>query len=149
MIYGQPVTFGGASGEINITDNGTFDVKKYATANVDVAPVLLWTNASPSSQFSAQTVSFNANNYDALLLEARFSISDVRFAVRYVPFGLQERMMATQTTDPSYGTNGQYNRGVYNVSKTGIRFTEGASGTNPTNAAFIPTRIWGVKFTLE
>ena len=40
--------------EIAITENGNFDVRPYAIANVDVAPVLLWTNASPTSSFAAQ-----------------------------------------------------------------------------------------------
>lgn len=143
MIYGQPVTFGGASGEIIITDNGVFDVKKYATANVNVKPVLLWQNASPSSAFGAQTVSVNGSGYDGYLIEVRFSTSDATTGVALIPVETSKMTVAAVYS----GVAPAATRGISSTSLSGVVFGYGAYGSTDNNKA-IPTRIWGVKFTL-
>jgi hypothetical protein len=143
MIYGQPVTFGGASGEISITENGTHDVKKYAIANVNVAPVLLWTNASPTSAFAAQSVLVNAEDYDGFLIEVQFitTRSDVK-VVYLVPVGGSFYMSA-------FNSNTFALRPLTATSAESLSFGGATLGTATTNNSYvIPTRIWGVKFTL-
>lgn len=113
---------------------------------VDPAPVLLWTNASPTSQFSGQGVSV-AGGYIGYLIECRYdNMTDIRTIV-YVPNGVKTRI-----TVPS-ATSDYYDRGA-------ARFATGANGkvtftggritgyTSDNNYFAIPTRIWGVKFTL-
>lgn len=145
MIYGQPITFGGASGEIDITDNGTFDVKKYATANVNVqsAPVLLWTNASPTSAFAAQTVNVNGSEYIYYLIEVRFSTSDATTGVALIPVETSAMTVASVYS----GVAPAATRGILSTTSSSITFGNGAYGSTANNYA-IPTRIWGVKFTL-
>lgn len=152
MIYGQPVTFGGASGEIDITDNGTFDVKKYATANVNVEPVLLWTNASPTSAFAAQTVSV-PSGYDAYFVEIKWStgahisgatgINTINFA----NVGEQKPTISPLILSPSTFVSYREFTANSNSITFGAGYSVGSSTTY--NEKAIPLRIWGVKFTVS
>lgn len=141
MIYGQPVTFGGASGEIAINDNGTFDVKKYATANVNVLPVMRWENASPTSAFAAQAVSV-PSGYPAYLVEFKKGATDNYFVIQFVPAdGVERFYSVANAASASYGRYVTANNG--NI----VFSTAHGSGTARTTDA-IPTRIWCVNFTL-
>ena len=157
MIYGQPVTFGGASGEIVITDNGTFDVKKYATANVNVAPELVWTNAQigvAGATFAAQTLTFNGES-DGYLVEAAVSsetdpISGTSFwsyrDTFFIPVGADSSRNVMAQANSKTGS-APVCRGFGVVTNNSIVFNDGyRNGVN--NKYVIPTRIWGVKFTL-
>lgn len=154
MIYGQPITFGGASGEISITDNGTFDVKKYATANVNVVPVLLWTNASPTSSFAPQTVSIAGSQYEAYLVEIRSSTSNTKTGVGLIEkTGGVESNQNVAVYSASDWTGEHVLRDITATADNSIDFgsaQHGPGGNTPTvdYAYGIPTRIWGVKFTL-
>lgn len=115
---------------------------------LDVAPKLLWTNASPTSAFGAQTVNV-ASGYDAYLIECRAGVYNEASSVVYIPTGSANAVVASMYKG-SYGPFG-YSRYV-TVSNTGsIAFTTGRSLRDDTNTyadACVPTRIWGVKFTL-
>lgn len=116
MIYGQPLTFGGSS-----------------------EPELLWTNASPTSAFAAQTVNV-ATGYDAYLVkEGNGGL------IVYVPVGGSARLWQYQSTTYAYH-----------------RPVSAADGSLVFSAAdrmehsyvdddysCIPTHIWGVKFTVS
>ena len=148
------------SGEISITENGVHDVKKYASANVNVksAPVLLWTNASPTSDFAAQTVRL-AGGYDAYLVECKTSkIVDGILTTTFLPFftGTSAENYRAVVSYRWYGarryTKGRVVRSAQDGQITfGIGFEGGggaSSGTGDYASECIPTRIWGVKFTL-
>lgn len=142
MIYGQPVTFGGASGEISITDNGIFDVKKYATANVNIAPVLLWTNASPTSAFAAQTVNV-ASGYDGYLVELKYdNSSNNYYTTTFMAVGSGRKFYAIAMSNYSW-----YGRHITPNNGNLVFEQEYGNHTND-NSYAVPTRIWGVKFTL-
>lgn len=148
MIYGQPITFGGASGEIDITDNGAFDVKKYATANVNVEPVLLWTNASPTSAFAAQTVNV-ASGYDAYLVElVPYGSEQNVKAITYAKNGDSTTLSVPAKATTTYAMAGYFRGATCNNGK--ITFTTGYyyGYENSNNVWAIPVRVWGVKFTL-
>ena len=142
MIYGQPVTFGGASGEIDINDNGTFDVKKYATANVNVAPVLLWTNASPENSFATQTINV-ASGYSAYLVELRFSGTNETSKIHFLKVGVAEDVYPV-CENPTF-VNSRY----ITANNGNVFFGTGVNTNGQEyDSVAIPTRIWGVKFTL-
>lgn len=178
MIYGQPITFGGkkAEGEIPITANGIYDVAEYASANVNVqsAPVLLWTNASPTSSFAPQTVRVETG-YSAYLVE--YAISTALYSSDYtgvalVNFSNNIQMSAVGSRYTRYYNAFYYNechgRFIISCADGSIQFGNGTyrsnilqdygtsadSHTKSESCSYntgvaIPTRIWGVKFTLE
>lgn len=141
----------GGSGEIPITANGTYDVKKYASASVNVqsAPVLLWTNASPTSNFSAQTVNLSGAAYSGYIVECKdftkqtYMDSSIGFA--YLRMG-KVGICVSRVGGSDYGRA----RPVSSVTTSGITFGNGYSGGGvyPDAQYCIPLRIWGVKFTL-
>jgi hypothetical protein len=154
MIYGQALTFGGGvGGEIAITDNGVFDVKKYASANVNVqsAPVLLWTNASPTSAFAAQTVTL-PTGYSGYIVEYREDTNNAAYSKAFIEFSAE-----TQASVGGAVRNSSlraFGRQINSAKDGEIQFGLGlgavfGGGTGSGNAGDgIPTRIWGVKFTL-
>ena len=101
-------------------------------------PDLLWTNPSPSSAFSNQTVSIDLSNYDAVLILVKHGTAqsadtsyDNYHCVYYTPVG---------TTGAALSAPTQSNYRTYNVSTSGVQFAT-ASNTS----ASIPCKIWGLK----
>lgn len=130
---------------VDITENGIHNVKEYSFANVNVAPVLLWTNASPTSAFTPQTLTFDESGFSGYLVEIRYSTSvDTRW-VGFIPIG------TTMGVDKGvYGYAGTSYVSRYCGQGTGnsITINEGKIGTSRNDVYAVPTRIWGVKFTL-
>ena len=153
MIAGNPIMVGGKkpSGSINVTANGTYDVTEKASAVVNVvsAPVLLWTNASPSSAFTARTVSFD-DSYDGFLIETmeRYWSTEL-YAVSFLNAPLNNTFAGGAGKTGNSST--LWYRVITSVSGNAITFGSGcyASGeyySDGTHAK--PTRIWGVHFTV-
>lgn len=120
---------------------------------------LLWTNPSPSSAFTAQTVSLDLSNYDEV--EVWFNCwrnrpdTSQQFRVKKGTYGIATQGASTNT---SSGINpfvvGSYiivqDRPIY-VTDTGVQFgtcTEGASNGTMYNAdgSMIPAYIYGIKY---
>lgn len=153
MIIGNPITLGGkkAEGEIPITANGIYDVAEYATANVNVQsdPVLLWTNASPTSYFGSQSVTVDGSGYDAYIVEVRTNYSDDTRSACIIPISTVRRMLGAVSGDRFYW------RDIQGATINSVVFGRGysasvdalSSSARDNNA--IPTRIFGIKFTLE
>lgn len=145
MIYGQPITFGGASGEISITENGTFDVKKYATANVNVEPVLLWQNASPTSNFAPQSVNVE-RGYTRYITRGIYG-TNFQNDVSYDMFF--DETSSYISCPRIYGTNTSWPHREVTFEDGRITFGAGFDGTLQNSGYVIPTHIWGIKFTLK
>ena len=119
-IIGNAVTLGGGSG----------------------APELLWTNtADQSATFRAQTVTV-PTGYSAYLVEFRLHrLYPQILGTLYIPFGFSGCSAAL--LGYTYPDNNAYRR-ITSVSDGAIAF---GTSTNANND-YIPTRIWGVKWTI-
>lgn len=132
MIYGQPVTFGGSSG------GGS-------------APVLLWTNASPTSHFGAQTVSVDGSAYNAYLVEVQFSTSSAgSTGIAFVSKGTFNQTAGAALRGVAATASASSYRFITSADDNGISFGYSYYGNSTGWSAdsAIPTRIWGVNFTL-
>lgn len=108
-------------------------------------PELLWTNAMPTSSFVSQPVDV-ASEYDGVLIECKFSNNlDVR-GITYVPNGVQTKIFAPENTITS---NSEAGYRVVTATNDFIIFSAGwYTDHAQNNNSAIPTRIWGVKWTL-
>ena len=119
--------------------------------NEIVEPVLLWTNPDPTSNFQYQTVNVDGTDYDGYIVEIRNHISDNSTAACFVPKSTQRRLIAAYNNSASviYGW-----REILSATDTTVGFAFGGyinsniySMVEDTKYG-VPTRIWGVKFTL-
>lgn len=131
------------SGEISITENGVYDVAEYASANVAIpteAPVLLWTNASPTSSFADQTVAVGGSGFGAYLAEARWDTATATSQITLIRKSSSDQIISVTTGEPNSAI-----RFIKSATDSGITFSyHGGTGM----AKCIPTHIWGVNFTL-
>ena len=116
--------------------------KKTGTA-VSYEPVLLWTNPNRTKAFAAQTLTVESG-YSAYLIEIWpwiNSSSSESSEVTFVSFG---------TDKVAYGRSSGNYRDISEVVDGSITFGNGHStGQDASGKWAIPTRIWGVKFTLN
>lgn len=134
--------------ELAITENCEYDVRPYAIANVNVAPVLLWTNASPTSNLKRdQTLTFDGE-WDGYIVELRGSTSVATTGCGIIFVGQNNAFVGINSDysklDPGYAV-GRYFK---TVSKNSVYVERGTVGTGTNDECGIATRIWGVKFTL-
>lgn len=125
------------------------------TGTAVTAPTLLWTNSNPNAEFTSQTVALDMSGYGGALIETgslQANINVDKF-INYVR--KQDGYQGLGSVRPGNDTSTSYSRGTtYGmrdviVSDTGLQFMDGYyyNGTKSNNFV-IPTRIWGVKFTL-
>ena len=110
---------------------------------VDLSPVLLWTNPSPTSQFAGQKVSLNLTDYAGVIVEFN---SD-----SYGIFSSRSYLKKNEEINTSYfgagfakDTEGGVGR-RYTINDTGVTFENGYYLKNSNNGVMIPTKIYGVK----
>ncbi len=113
--------------------------------------ILLWTNASPTSEFAAQTISLTLSSYDAVEIVCRYSTTNDARTIYRCDVGSSASMYWFYYT----GTDGKYtgvrSRTEVSVSTTGVTFDTcsgkaGNSSTNTTNNGYlIPIKIYGIK----
>ena len=170
MINGHPVSFSGekiattlnADGTQNLLISGPvkLDTSKLIASvksnGVDVPlshPVLdpndtitlLWTNPSPASAFAKQTITV-ASGYAGYFVEFRYDneLAGV-LPKHYIKVGTSSLCFAFYTT--AGGSYWMQREATANANS--VTFGEGRNYSNSTgNNYCIPTRIWGVSFTL-
>ena len=100
---------------------------------------LLWTNASPSSTFAAQTVSLDLSGYDAVLLTAGYNADyNTVLAPVFLTFGEKGQFMLI-------GTNGKVGSRDVTATATGIQFAGGYYNASTDNRFAVPLKIYGIK----
>ena len=146
--------------EISITENGLYDVRSYVTANVAVQdkPTLLWTNAAPGSSFAEQTITL-PTGYDAYMIEYKARDKEAAFGVAYCAFSNEPfANFCGISFAKSNNTTVSVGRKIGSCADGSISFEIGCyhvyslvngtfNGSKGEDCA-IPTRIWGLKFTL-
>lgn len=102
---------------------------------------LLWTNPSPTSSFSAQTVPLDLSSYDAIGIIPLFSTS-----VQYPAFMQTYINTASTVVLNTYASdsNRQGGRTVV-ISSTGLQFSAGTYNGSASNSNCIPYKIYGIK----
>lgn len=137
---------------VSATDGESYVAKSVSIANdgqaatctleyPSAAPVLLWTNARPTSNFGAQTISV-ASGYDAFLIEVMYATWTYEKTITYLNIG--GGLQGAAANRPSVGV---YTGRKVTTTNTTLAFKRGGWPENDDSAA-IPTRIWGVKFAL-
>lgn len=128
---------------------------KKVTVVEDVEPVLLWTNASPNSEFAAQTVAINLSDYGGILLETGSLQGGINVDKAFCYVRKASDYQALGSVRAGHDGSWGYVRGMsygsrdVTVTDSGLTFKAGYSDNgNLSNARVIPTRIWGVNFTL-
>ena len=103
---------------------------------------LLWTNASPSSSFAAQTISIDLSNYSWILIAHKAAASGSNLSVDIFLVGTQGHLRIV---------NSAIARRVASVSNTGVEFnagynlTQGGSSYNTNNGVCVPYQIYGIR----
>ena len=108
-------------------------------------PTLLWTNPSPTDTFSSQIMEL-PTGYGAYFVEVRATRTDSTVRAWYLPF--RETSEAIHVTVGSGLSAQSYYRQILYITDGAIRFGNGYQSTTTNDRYAIPTRIWGVKWTI-
>lgn len=108
-------------------------------------PQLLWTNASPTSAFGAQTISVSGEGFSAYIIECNFNTTyHSKYGKGLVNIGDYVAVAICHVADGLPVT-----RTISGTTNNSVQFGVGRGSTgNAVNDTGVPTRIWGVKFTL-
>lgn len=102
----------------------------------------LWTNSSPSSSFTAKTVSLDLQNYDFLIIGIRFTTSTDNYANVIV------KTDGTSVIEAFLASSNRYRRSI-SANSTGITFGGGekaspsATSYSSDNTCYIPIYVYG------
>ena len=124
---------------------------KAGTVVIDDIPMtLLWTNASPTSDFSAQTVAVDLSDYDFVYIELRYLSGATTLRSVLIGVGNDYRAVGIENVEPAYYM--QTEQRVIVTSTTGVAFSDAYThnfnsntGGAVNNARLIPQRIYGIK----
>lgn len=127
---------------IQMTDANGDNLYPIAYGQGGVKLDLLWTNPSPTSSFSAQTVSINLSDYDVLFI---CHYSD------YAQNPRPQRVVSVALKSYGYGmlvdgSNLWPRRNVV-VTNTGVQFTDAVANGSTSNGFCVPQYIYGLKMS--
>ena len=98
---------------------------------------LLWRNASPTSDFSAQTLTLDLSEYDAAIVSYAQSRNDGR---------ISSSILCMKDRSISIGAyRGASIKRTCEVMETGVKFGDASSSSGNTNSSIVPYEIFGVK----
>lgn len=115
----------------------------------DPNPVLLWTNASPTSEFAAQDIT--VGQYAGCIVECRGATANANTRKVFVANGENFSVVIPTNNTNAPGRCTARNIGYSGNTVTingGVYQSTSSNSVSTGNAYCIPTRIWGVKFTL-
>ena len=112
------------------------------TPTEDLEPVLLWENSNPSAEFAAQTISLDLTDYAGIIVEC---YTNITISV------VCSRGYIKKTDNTNIGVGTVYDSDTFargrrcNVTNDGVVFYDARTGSDTSNEAVIPYRIYGVK----
>ena len=101
---------------------------------------LLWENASPSSAFSAQTISLDLSQYKWILVSLRHWVDNTARTIWIV----ENNNTIHVCTAPSHTFSANPARNI-TANDTGVTFSAGYNTQNATEMGAIPVTIYGIK----
>ena len=101
---------------------------------------LLWTNASPTSAFAAQTVSVDLSDYEEIYII--FRIDD--FIATYYPLLATKNLEYMANAIPDLTSSGVRKRTVV-FNNSGATFSAAHSGSGDDNTCLVPYKIYGIR----
>ena len=110
-----------------------------ASGGGGISMTLLWTNPAPTSNFSAQTVSLDLSDYDAVCIITKTTATS---AYRYWQFGLVGHSISMLNKS---STSATLSGRAAQVDPDGITFSNGYNGSTAGAANCVPWYIYGIK----
>jgi len=114
-----------------------------ASGTIHKNMVLLWSNPSPASNFSAQSINLNLDGFDAMLIIYWYGVqsgNQIEISQTFPVNNQAKWLMICSTTNISGGRKCTYNPSTHKMT------FEGASYSGSSNAAYvIPVFIYGLK----
>lgn len=101
-------------------------------------PILVWKNASPTSNFDAQTITLTDSTRDIIAIRFRWAKEDNGGAAPLVCI-----KGAGQSAASTYENNRIMRYAAYNADGT-VTFSNGLYNSNNNYTVNIPTEIWGI-----
>lgn len=111
---------------------------------------LLWTNASPSSNFAAQTVALALSGYDAVRISFFYDVGG-SYANQTKSFVvLIGEILRADATGPAGTSSVSERHRIAQVTTTGIVFDDGSyrysgAGSSTSNQSLVPATIYGIR----
>ncbi len=143
VVVGRQLYSGGdLYGTVPVENGGTgADNENEALSNLKGVRIdLLWTNASPTSNFSAQTLNLGLSSYDAYIVVARHSTGQAN-AVSVT----QKTVSSIRLVDYEHtGTVNLFSR-VADYTSGSLKFYDGWKNDIKDNSILIPVYIYGIK----
>ena len=127
----------------SVVNNNATETSNNTTNISNITGQILWTNLSPTSSFTPQTISLNSSNYDMYecIFYGSVTMADTLSTGR-IPKGTNFFLLQTYNTGSGDRTR---NRKIQYVSDTSMTVTEGTQAGETNNNSNIPAYIIGYK----
>lgn len=98
---------------------------------------LLWTNPSPTSNYSGGTISVNLSNYTGILVKIKDNTGANGWSITYIDKSLPSNQALRASTS-------ERQRIITSISDTGVVFGAGYNASTQNNSYAIPWEIYGI-----
>ena len=124
-----------------------FDFGK-SNSNLGIKAELLWENASPTSNFAAQTIDLDLVRYSGVIIEFKGHNNVTTIGRFYAQKSDYLDLSTTHYSGIGYNNSTTHSvgtRNILNVDDTGVEFDDTYVSSSVANDWCIPLRIYGVK----
>jgi len=108
---------------------------------------LLWTNPSPTTAFSAQTISLDLSKYDGVIIKCAWFITDLQLQYQLFNYVPKDSIAHNIASFLDYSTTNFYRGRFATVTDNGVTFSNAgypiSTLANTDNRYVIPTEIYG------